>query len=749
MPVDARVLNPDRLHLGWQHALLHADPGPPPRRPTPPEQHRVNPRWTEDQRREERRSNRPLEFAGALALGMAAVLGISSWPFGAVPGWGAAVAIGVCLALAGVAAYAVWQGERALRARLAEEQQRLDRLRADRERRLHAAQEDHARRFDAWRARKAAFDAQHEWYAVTLPRDTARIEVAGGTSAGWRALVATLGASCMEGGSEVTVVDLSEEAVAGDLLALTAPRDPRLTVVPEELPRLDVGAGLDVEALADVLAFFVGEADGSRHRHLAADRALLRRILGLVDDRPGDRQRLARLAAALRVVTRGRVERQEEGDPLTDEEVTRLRAAFDSAGPDDSVRERGRAVESQLRSLGELGSGAVTADPRPLRVLVTEPADGAPDSPALGTYLTMALLHEFRRAPRKEAWSRALFVCGAEQLRGDALDRLHDTCAQTGTGLVTMFGSIPPYVKGRLGRWDAAVAFMRPCRADDARTASEHIGGGRMFALNELSRRVSDAMTERAGGIGYPGAQAGRAADGGNSATAARANGPEHDRAGEGVPAGLPAAPSSADAASAESPGAAGAEGQVFTPELVARTSWGRATARAVGNGEPMSPATHRSREFAAEPEELQALPDSVFLLCGDSAGRRAVCGDANPALALLPRATRTELSEVGREAGAGAPPTPGPPASSAAGSASARNGPTGRAVPQPRSAGAVQDGAGTASDGGAGTRNHPRRGHSGPDAEPAVAQPDRDELADLPPNLGPPPERLDWRNRR
>lgn len=740
MPVDPRApLNPDRLQLGWQYALLHPDPGPPPKRPTPPEQHRLRPQWRENQRREERQLNRPLEFAGALALGMAAFFGILSWPLGAVPGWGAAVAIGVCLFLAGVAAYAVWQGEQALRMRLAEEQQRVERLRADRERRLHDAQEDHARRFDAWRARKAAFDAQYEWYAVTVPQDVPRVEVAGGTLAGWQALVTTLGASCIEAGSEVTVVDLSEGAVAGDLLALISDRDPRVWVLPEDLPKLDLGVGLNAEALADVLALFVsvGE-DGSQSRHLAADNAILQRILGLF----GDRASVARVTAALRVLVQAGDGRGEPDDsPLTGEQVKRLREVFGREDSDRLVRQRGWALEAQLRKLDDLGSDAVRTGPGQLRVLATGRGDGALGSAALGTYLTTALLHEFRRGPRREHWSRGLFVCGAEKLRGDVLDRLHDTCAASGIGLVTFFRTIPPHVKGRLGRGGAAVAFMRPGRPEDAKVASEHIGTGRRFTLNDLTQVVDDAVTDSGAGpytsTGVSGGPAGKA----GTAAAAQRNGQGRDHTGEEPWAGL--TESSWSRHGADDTGRSASGGRVLTQDVLTRTSWGRGTSRVVGSGEPVSRATHGSREVAAQPDQLQALPTSAFIVCHDfSAGRRVVCGDANPAIASLPRATRTEPGDASRKRSGERTSESG-----AEQAASARNGPTGPAS-NARSGTTAEEGASPPAD-STGAAYGSGRPYAGDSRAGTPATPDRDELADLPPNLGPPPERLDWRNRR
>ena len=121
-----------RLCLGWQYAPPFPEPGPPPRRPTPPAPERLNPDWATAQRREESLLNRPLKAAfcvavalglTSLALGVAGVLNILVAGLGVI----------CCLLIAAVSGYAIWQGERALRSRLASEQARVGKLRAAQE----------------------------------------------------------------------------------------------------------------------------------------------------------------------------------------------------------------------------------------------------------------------------------------------------------------------------------------------------------------------------------------------------------------------------------------------------------------------------------------------------------------------------------------------------------------------------------------------------------------------------------------
>ena len=69
---------PAQVSLGWQHELLHADPGLPPRRPVPPDPERVNPGWLAAQRQEESLISRPARQAaagGALLAGAVVLLG--------------------------------------------------------------------------------------------------------------------------------------------------------------------------------------------------------------------------------------------------------------------------------------------------------------------------------------------------------------------------------------------------------------------------------------------------------------------------------------------------------------------------------------------------------------------------------------------------------------------------------------------------------------------------------------------------
>ena len=230
------------------------------------------------------------------ALALAAAL-LAAWITGLLSGLLAGFGIVVCLVAAAAAGYAVWQGEQALRCRIGEERQRLGKIRAAQENRLYAWQEEHARRFHEWQERRAAYDRQLQWYTVSLPGDVQRVDVAGGTLSGWSALTTLIGASRLSAGGEVTVIDLSEGAAAADLISVARRSgiDPLVWVLPVDLPRLDVAAGLGREELADVLSLVVNVSE--EHAHHAGPvlrqrdtRARPRCVRRAGDDRPDQRR---------------------------------------------------------------------------------------------------------------------------------------------------------------------------------------------------------------------------------------------------------------------------------------------------------------------------------------------------------------------------------------------------------------------------------------------------------------------------
>ena len=694
----------DRLYLGYQYATLHPEPGPPPRRPTPPEQERLNPDWATAQRREESMLNRPLKVTCGIAV-LAGLVVIVLGTAGLLNVLVASLAVTCCALVAAVSGHGIWQGEQALRSRLADERIRVDKIRAAQESQLFAWQAEHAHRVQEWQALRDAYDHQKRWYAICAPEGVHRVDLAGGTLPGWSAMLATAGAHRLAAGGEVTVLDLSGGSVALDLLGLarTSGIDPLVWVLPADLPRLDLGTGLGPDALADVLSLAASVSEEGRDtRDLSLDNAILERVIDVL----GGRVSVASVAAALRALA-------QVGDPrddvaaglITAGQVDRLVAMFGRGATDRVVLERAWILESQLRKLAPVGTGLIPLPRSALRVVAVSQRAGAVESKVLGTYLAVALTHALRETRPGRPWQHTLFVLAADRLRGDTLDRLTDACESAGTGLVLAYRAISPQVKPRLGRGHAAVAFMRLGNAEDAKAASEQLGTEHRFVLSQLTETIGRSVTDTTASAytSTTGSVRSAAASWSTSEGSSRSTGHGHSDAGSRL---LPAPATFSRTVQASDSQSTGESGSVSTG-INTSTAWGMTTSTAVGDSESLALAMQRSREFLVEQHELQELPASAMIITyAAAAGRQVVLADVNPGIAGLSMATSLTLEEF-RDRPEEIAPSPAPDSS--------------RPEPEP---GGHDD-----------SQPAPLSWRSG-DTRPS-------------PNLGPPPPRLDWRKRR
>jgi hypothetical protein len=706
----------DRLYLGWQYATPHPAPGPAPRRPTPPEAERLNPDWAMAQRREESLLHRPLKGAVVVAAAVA-VLVVVLAVAGVIDVLVAGLGVICCVVVAVTSGYAIWQGERALRARLADERTRVGRIRAAQESQLFAWQADHATRVRQWQALRLAYDRQKRWYAVCVPGDVHRVDIAGGTLSGWSAMLATAGAHRLAAGGEVTVLDLTEGSVALDLIgfAHSSGIDPLVWVLPEDLPRLDLGTRLGPATLADVLSLAVSVSDEARSaRDLSLDHAILERVTDVL----GAEVTVAGVVAGLRALA-------QVGDPrddvaaglITSGEVDRLTAMFGRGATDHVVIERAWLLESQLRKLAGVGTALVPLPRSALRVVALSQRAGAVEAKVFGTFLAVALTHALRRTPRGRPWEHTLFVLGADRLRADTLDRLSDLSESTGTGLVLAYRSIPPPVKQRLGRGNAAVAFMRLGNAEDARAASEQLGTEHRFVLSQLTETIGLSVTDTTGNsyTSTTGSVSSTATSRPTSEGSSSSRGHGHSDPGGSL---LPSRASFSRNVQASDSWSTGESDSVSTG-INSSTAWGLTTSKAIGDSESLARGMQRSREFLVEQHELQQLPASAMIISyAGPGGRQVVMADANPGLAGLSTATQQSLEESGDEHGRIAAAVAADPLLPP----QAPDGVADRAAGQVRG----KDPAGS--------------------AEPVSWRSGEDQPS---PNLGPPPPRLDWRKRR
>jgi len=487
--------------------------------------------------------------------------------------------------------------------------------------------------------------------------------VAGGTLRGWSALLTMLAGLRLAAGAEVTVLDLTEGAVAADLLAVAAGWgiSPLVWVLPRDLPRFDLGLQLSGDALADVLALTVAAADGAQAGAAAdpaRDAALLAGLLDVLGADAG----IARLVAALRELAQtGGPRRQLSAGVLAADQLSALRT-WSGRGAEHLVIDRAGALEARLRALTGLGSALPQARPSRLRVASVGRSGTAIGNRVLGAYLTVALTQLLRQAPAGPSWRQTFCVLGADRLSGDVLDRLCDAAEAAGAGLVLGYRAIPAPVRERLGRGNAAVAFMRLGNAEEARAAAEQIGTEHRFVLSQLTDTVGSSVTDTVGDS-YT-STFGTSDSVSDSVSASRTAGRSRGEGRSRQCAFAPFADRSRSASRDTSASAAVTDSRALTEGISASTSWGWSTSRAVGSNSSLAGSLQRSRELVIEQHELQHLPQTAIVVCRDGpAGREVVLADANPAIMTLPGATLAGAGPAFAGPAFAAPPSAPPPA--------------------------------------------------------------------------------------
>jgi hypothetical protein len=625
----------DVVYLGWQYLIGQPDPGPMPEPPAGVELDEVSADWLAAQRREQDLLARPARLGLAISAGAAGGVAVC-WLAGVLQAW-----LAVLAGLAGAAAAAaclreVVRGERTLRAHVRAERDRVRQITLAQQAALSARQAQHAASHRAWQQRRSAFGRQPRWYPVTVPVSVSRIDVAGGTLGGWSALLTSIAAPRLAAGGTVTVLDLTEGGVAADLIALASAWQisPLVWVLPPDLPKFDLGFGLSQESLADVLALTAAAADPGGTYDQARDAALLGRVLQVL----GPGASLGQLMAALRTLAQLGSPRQQLSGELSAAQLGEL-AAMAGRGAQQLLIERAWTLEARLRVLSSLGTSLPVRPSSRLRVAWLGRGASVTGNAVLGSYLPVALAEELRQLPASPPWQHTVCVLGAERLPADVLDRLCDAAEHAGAGLVLGYRSIPSPVRARIGRGNAAVAFMRLGNAEDARAAGEQIGTEHRFLVSQLTDTIGTSLTytscdsySSTTGITDSIADSGSA-----TWTAGRSRGTGRSTQAMSGPLGAVSGSASRDASTS----AAVSDTRSLTEGISASTSWGWNTARAVGANSSLAGTAQRSREFVVEQHELQHLPQTAVVLCQDGpGGRQVVLADANPAIMALPTAT-------------------------------------------------------------------------------------------------------------
>jgi len=461
-------------------------------------------------------------------------------------------------------------------------------------------EEELARAREDWERRRAAFERAErervdhlvEWGAATTPPGTRRIDVVGGTLWGWEAFLTVFGASMLATRGPLTVLDLTGEAVFGELADLATRHGTTVDVqrLPSGLADSDLLVGLERQQLVDVL---VEAMSGDRADHVRDERSLDSRLLGAVCEVIAPDLRLARVVAAVRVVM------GEPGDTsaLTPAERERLSALFSEAYR-RSVHDRLRRIEAYLHPLIELGS---RVQPRPTAALSCLALDSDVRTARADLLVDLMVGWVSRRTLASDP-PRTLVVAGADDLSRRHLERLADICGRREVRLVYLFRHLRAASTELIG--GGAVAFMRLGNHEEAARAADFIGRHHRFVLTQVTRTLGGEETH--GGSETEGRE--------ESETTVR------DLTG---------------------PGRIGQRRRGASRRWATTRSWAERTQWSDAASE------QRVYEYRVEPTTLQHLPDYAMLLVESRPGGPVVHAvECDPAILTLPRASHEPLPE-------------------------------------------------------------------------------------------------------
>ncbi len=684
-----------RTYVGWRYAVLLPPPGPPPRRPDPGEADDPARAAREARHEAEDRTDRPLYIALS-GLGAFALLCLVLWPLRVLPATLAVGGVAACAAIAVPLVIALVQSRQVAVQRVESARERLAAESEARRLALHARLDGHAREHTAWQAACRAFEAQPLWHGVTAPPDTDAILVVGGADAGWSALLTTIGVSRLREGGDLTVVDLTGHSVTRDLvrLARRCAVAPRRWVLPADLPSMTLGTDLDAGQRARILSAVAAASGGADDTD--ADETLLLRLMEVL----GPRAAIAELIGGLRALI------TPEGDAAEDDAALALLTPGQRArvrercagGPWDRAWE----LERRLSPFEAVGTRAEEGEYSQVKIISTDRASGEVAARVYGTY-AVAALSELLEAPGvpgaarrpRGPRGRTMVVCGAETLPEGEIEQVLSAAGTGGVEVVLMFRDAVPAALDRFSAPGLLPVVMRqrdPGAAAAAATAVAASGNGGL-ALHRLTERVAEEV--------------------GDTAVT-----PEEDPDAEVVADDRYFASPHTESGAVIRSAAAAVAPLDLVRHVRSATVWGEATSSHGWAAAPLDTGgdpAHRTRPLTPDAAGLLSLPATAAVVLGPGG---PVLADTNPGILTLSTATlatvddsRTSGDESGGAPGAGTGGQGRP-----------------RAVrPRVLPTLAVAD--------------TPDRAAPAPTANDGA--PGR-----VPPNLGPPPERLDWRVR-
>ncbi|MEV0793783.1 hypothetical protein [Kribbella sp. NPDC050459] len=470
---------------------------------------------------------------------------------------------------------------------------------------------------DREQAKSQQVSAVRPWVPVG-PVTKERVDLYGGTAAGWRAALLAMGRSLMSAGGRLVVLDLTQDSVAEPLHRLASEHGApiRAAVVPDEARTLNPLTGLSPDEIGVAVAEGLRAAEPEQTESRGVDTALVQQVVECLTDAPIT---FTRLHMAFQVLLR-QLTPDQRGE-LTKAEYAKLSDLLS-----ESAR---RAAEARLFRLaaGVQRLSAVTGDSEmdtwdedDISLRVFELSHREPELTVsllrhLLFQITMVRIQRGRLSGRGE---RIVVIAGADAVARPELERFDSTCRRSGIRLVLLFAHLRDGAVELLGGGDA-VLFMRLGNAKEAEQAATFIGRQHRLVASQFtyshgtntSTSTSDSTTR------------------GNSSSTSDSVGVQTSDSRQATFGLL---------FSRRHRSGSKSSGEQYSSSTTGGTSWSEATSSSASSGttESASIGYQRTYEYSVEPTVLQGLSPTAFVMVDPLDPASPRLGDCDPRLGPL-----------------------------------------------------------------------------------------------------------------
>ncbi len=283
--------------------------------------------------------------------------------------------------------------------------------------------------------------AVRPWVPVG-PATKERVDLYGGTTAGWRAALLAMGSSLMSAGGRLTVLDLTQDAVAEPLRQMAEDHGApiRSTVLPDEKRSLNLLAGLSAEEIGVVIAEGLRVAEAEPTESRGVDATLVQQVVECLADSPVT---MRRLHLAFQVLLR-QLPPDQRGE-LTRAEYGTLTDLLSEAARRTAEPRLFRLAAGLTRLAGVSGDVAMDGwdgEEISLRVIQLSHRESELTASLFRQLVFQVAMSRIQRGQMSGRGERIVVIAGADVLARPDLERFDSICRRNGLRLVLLFAHL-------------------------------------------------------------------------------------------------------------------------------------------------------------------------------------------------------------------------------------------------------------------------------------------------------------------